>query len=372
MKEKLIIRNFGPIKNVELELGRFNVLIGDQGTGKSTIAKLYSLLKLFTSIKFLDSPANDATENDLNWQFQKYIDIFEIANYFYPNTEIFYEHPSANKKMQYKNQSIEATFVYDEFHFVELTYIVAERIFVSTLSDAFFGLSQFGTKFPTLFNRFGNRYSQVNKKVSLRSYKSILNADFTNVNGIDSVKLVNDKIIPLTDASSGLQVTMPLLVVFDDLVDSIILNNNRVLRDNLIVVEEPELNLFPETQNKLIKYLIKKNNLVNQAFKNSYHTNNIIVTTHSPYILTSLNNLMYAYTVGQNHKEEVSKIIEEKYWVNPNDVNAYQLLSDGTAKNMIADDGLIMAENINTVSREINEEFDLIQDIKIDFQNKES
>ena len=44
MPEKLIIQNFGPIKHVELDLKKVNVLIGDQGTGKSTIAKVLAIL----------------------------------------------------------------------------------------------------------------------------------------------------------------------------------------------------------------------------------------------------------------------------------------------------------------------------------------
>ena len=38
----LIIRNIGPIKKAELQLKRFNFLIGPQSSGKSTIAKILS------------------------------------------------------------------------------------------------------------------------------------------------------------------------------------------------------------------------------------------------------------------------------------------------------------------------------------------
>ena len=45
MKEFMIIRNFGPIENVEIKLKRINIFIGEQGVGKSTIAKLYSCMQ---------------------------------------------------------------------------------------------------------------------------------------------------------------------------------------------------------------------------------------------------------------------------------------------------------------------------------------
>ena len=50
MKEKLIIKNFGPIKSVDLDLGKITVLIGDQATGKSTVAKVLSICRYFSYI----------------------------------------------------------------------------------------------------------------------------------------------------------------------------------------------------------------------------------------------------------------------------------------------------------------------------------
>ncbi|MCI8510878.1 MAG: ATP-binding protein [Lachnospiraceae bacterium] len=37
--QKKYIKNNGPIKELEMEVGRFSLLIGEQATGKSTIAK---------------------------------------------------------------------------------------------------------------------------------------------------------------------------------------------------------------------------------------------------------------------------------------------------------------------------------------------
>ena len=38
----LIIRNIGPVKEADLELKRFNFIIGPQSSGKSTVAKILS------------------------------------------------------------------------------------------------------------------------------------------------------------------------------------------------------------------------------------------------------------------------------------------------------------------------------------------
>ena len=63
------------------------------------------------------------------------------------------------------------------------------------------------------------------------------------------------------------------------------------------------------------------------------------MTTHSPYILSSLNNLIYAYKVGQNHKEEVQNIVDEELQQ-------------------------IKAERLDQVSTVLNEEFDRLLDIE--------
>jgi predicted ATPase len=43
--QKIIIKNFGPIKYAEIEVKKILVLIGEQASGKSTIAKLIYFFK---------------------------------------------------------------------------------------------------------------------------------------------------------------------------------------------------------------------------------------------------------------------------------------------------------------------------------------
>ena len=57
-----------------------------------------------------------------------------------------------------------------------------------------------------------------------------------------------------------------------------------------VIIEEPELNLFPETQAQLLCYLLQKIN--NPAYQHQ-----LILTTHSPYVLYALNNCILASEV---------------------------------------------------------------------------
>ena len=43
--EKIIVRNFGPINELNIEIKRFTVFIGTQGSGKSTISKLLTICR---------------------------------------------------------------------------------------------------------------------------------------------------------------------------------------------------------------------------------------------------------------------------------------------------------------------------------------
>lgn len=92
-----------------------------------------------------------------------------------------------------------------------------------------------------------------------------------------------------------------------------------------IVIEEPELNLFPTTQVELVYYILSKIN----------HTRDtLVITTHSPYILYALNNCMLAGRIAQESKEELAEMapdIPEGAYTLPADVSVWEL-NDGSIR----------------------------------------
>lgn len=42
MNERLIVKSFGPVKDLDIIFKKVTLFIGDQGTGKSCAAKLFS------------------------------------------------------------------------------------------------------------------------------------------------------------------------------------------------------------------------------------------------------------------------------------------------------------------------------------------
>ncbi|MBO7142211.1 MAG: hypothetical protein J6V76_03795, partial [Bacteroidales bacterium] len=144
----------------------------------------------------------------------------------------------------------------------------------------------------------------------------------------------------------------------DDVIKNINGNINSIIsnRNCNIFLEEPEANIFPETQFQLVKWLI--------ASLENGHNNTLSIATHSPYILTVLNNLIYAAKVGKKFPEKINKIISKKMWLPTENVAAYYL-NDGTAMNIVDDElGEIDPELIDRISQVINHEYGTIRNIE--------
>lgn len=365
MKEKLIIKNFGPIKSVELELGKFNVLIGDQGTGKSTVAKVLTAIQstFFREIFDLENIQAINRETQLFFEYLKW---FEIKNYFYDNTHIQYW--SEIYYFELKNKIVELKktrdISFEENLSYEVNYILAERLLAIILENSLYALIETKAYLPRLFLRFGNKFQKARIEKEFFDYTEIIGVKYSYKDNNSIITLPSGKQISINEASTGIQGTVSLLTVFDSIIGQ---GKNKNLDKflNYLIIEEPELNCFPETQNKLLKYIVEKIT-VTDRLDNYFYKFRLLITTHSPYILTSLNNLMYAYKVGQSHNDEANNIIEKKYRINSDDVSVYLMLPNGECEDIFdREEGMIRAEKIDSVSTQLNTEFVLLQDIEL-------
>lgn len=121
-----------------------------------------------------------------------------------------------------------------------------------------------------------------------------------------------------------------------------------------IVIEEPELNLFPTTQVKLLYYLLARIN----------HTrDNLLITTHSPYILYALNNCMLASLAAASDSDTVESIVDisKASWLSPKNVSVWEL-ANGSIRNekTIQDEQGLIRDNY----------FDrIMKNVMVDFRN---
>jgi predicted ATP-dependent endonuclease of OLD family len=188
---------------------------------------------------------------------------------------------------------------------------------------------------------------------------SVLKGSYSSFNGIENIAFIDGKSTLINFASSGQQeVVWILLIIF-----LLILNQRKVF----LVIEEPEAHLFPVAQKQIIDLIAI---IVNQTNDSNYHIGNqVILTTHSPYILSSFNNLLYAHTLVWKSKkleklEKVSDIVDSHFWINPNRLDAY-ILEDGTARSIVDREiGLIESAEIDRASNIIVDTFNQLFDLE--------
>lgn len=187
----------------------------------------------------------------------------------------------------------------------------------------------------------------INKKmVELAKYilRKVLKGEYRYDLAGERILLGNqtNKFVRINYASSGQHEAIWILY----LLFGWILNQKKMF----VVIEEPEAHLFPVAQRDLV-------NLI--ALFANHNDNQVMITTHSPYILTSINNLLYANKVGQTKKEQVSQIINKAYWLNAHRVSAYLLGKEGNGPQAIieSETGLVKAEEIDSISDITNKEY---------------
>jgi predicted ATPase len=134
----------------------------------------------------------------------------------------------------------------------------------------------------------------------------------------------------------------------------------KINRGRTIIIEEPELNLFPKAQKSIMEFFTESINKYDNQF---------ILPTHSPYVLTSLENLMYAHKLGNfsegKYKKQVNSIIEEEYWIDHKNVSVYYLDEENEIDLMDHEEALINKEYIDSVSNTINNVFDKLLEIEM-------
>ncbi len=362
--EKLIVKNFGPIKEAEIDLTKYVVFIGDTSTGKSVLAKLISIFRDFSTI--LNNKSDDFNkELDFEYHLKNYNIDFNFdkttIKYYNENFEFLFEDKilttlKENKTFIPVYSSLENIFPIYSNPRIKLNsnsvYFPAERILTSLIGNSLSGLWANNVALPNCFKIFSANYEVARNEILSGDY-SLFGFDYKYENGDDKITSLTEK-FQLNKASSGIQSLVPLLLVFDYEI------KNSVYNPNLsILIEEPELNLFPKKQKLLMDYIFSK------ICKTSL---NLIITTHSPYILSSLDTLMLAKNTFNEHpdlKEEINSIVSEDKWIDYNDISVYEVRNDGKVYSIKNEEFRSIDTNaIDGVSDIISEEFDKLTELR--------
>ena len=116
-----------------------------------------------------------------------------------------------------------------------------------------------------------------------------------------------------------------------------------------VIIEEPEAHIYPTLQKRIVDFIIQFTNICN---------GNVFVTTHSPYVLMSMNNAYYAGCIAEDNKQqEVSKIVKPIYRIQKGMLSAMKINSGmhKNVTNLLDENGEICSYLIDDISSEINE-----------------
>ena len=122
-----------------------------------------------------------------------------------------------------------------------------------------------------------------------------------------------------------------------------------------LFIEEPESHIFPSTQRSLVYSLVR---MLNEGRKHS-----CFIATHSPYVMTSFNNLVLAGEKAGESEEKaalVSRLMPKSQTLHYDEVAAFEM-KDGRMRSILDDEfRLISAEAIDSASQEIGDDFDYL------------
>jgi predicted ATPase len=405
MINRIRVKNFGPIKEGYageggwLDIKKVTIFIGNQGSGKSTVAKLLSTMTWIEK-------ALVRGNYPLKWfeQENKLKDLLayhRLENYFDDKTVVEYEGAAYRIKYQGKNLEFIKKGT-DAYALPQIMYVPAERNFISYVRSP----KELKISSASLQD-FLTEYNDAKGKIQGSAKLPISNVGVAYDKPSDTLSIKGQHYeVKLTEASSGFQSVVPLYLVswylshavsdnqrempmsneekqrFKEGVDDIWRNESLTDEQRRIalsalsskfnktafvnIVEEPEQNLFPDSQWRMFQSLLQFN-------KNK--TNRLVITTHSPYLINYLSIAIQGKylegLINQSAKKEellpeLYKIIPEEALIDADDAVIYQLdEKNGSIEKLNVINGIPSDENyLNNRLAKGNSMFDALLEIE--------
>ena len=149
----------------------------------------------------------------------------------------------------------------------------------------------------------------------------------------------NDKKIPWQNTSSSTSALAPLVLYL----------RHTARRGSLLVIEEPEMNLHPGNQAILAKYLVR---LANAGL-------NIVITTHSIYMIEKLSNLVQAHGLTPQKRKVV--LLDEQDSIEPDKIGVHVFNHGCITKVMVSVNDGISGDEFTDISQILYNEYASIQ-----------
>lgn len=206
---------------------------------------------------------------------------------------------------------------------------------------------EFSEGLVRLIDYYGVDKRSSSLKEAIELINKILRGSYMAEDNNERITLENGKYVKINFASSGQQESVWILnLLFYCLVQN---------RPYMLIIEEPESHLFPQTQKDIVELITL---VANQG-------HSMLVTTHSPYVLGTLNNLLYAGFFRKSTKQEqAARRISSLCWLDYRDFNAW-FVRDGRLEDcMDREINLIQNEKIDEISDVINQDYDYLFELR--------
>jgi hypothetical protein len=413
--ERLQIQKFAGIKNLQIDLRPFTVLIGPQSVGKSVVAKfLYFFQRLPNLLEWAAVDGKTGTlEEVLLSEFQKY---FSVSQQPTPGTSIIYSCGEHYLKISYANGGdsrwkievpeeiheqfeklrhgvklsinegigseelrewmTERKIAFSVFesnlvsvfpHIAKTPYLVpAGRAFypqIESNPSSFFGsagldpfIADFGSFYAQLKGgrmHLPNPAPECSRKAN-QLISELIDGSYERQGTEDFIRAQDGRMIPVRHWSSGQQEAQPLTLLLSAYCAGFPGKAS-------LFIEEPEAHLFPSSQYKMAE-------LISVVFNARKSDSRIFITTHSPYILTTINNFMVAgqiYSKIDSSKEasKLASIVPSDRALQPGEVGAFYMDREGCRSIIDSETEIIGSSAIDEVSGRINEQFDALLEL---------
>ena len=325
MKESIIIKNFGPLKEVEIDdIKPLTVFIGKSAGGKSIIMKVIVLMRYIYKMVNIRSYLKNAkiTRSPFKLRFNSLLHD-GLKGMITAQTEIYYTVEINGNKytLKYTNRGLQSDINIPDkdLIFFKEAYVSGMRSLIPIWASKAVSVKgeNLGFFFHETFNDFNDATDVIKEqKLEYLNLKMKVRKSGNRPKLFTIESLQNDAVpIELRYASSGIQTSAPLVAIvhyfaqefsFKDAFQRSVLNylykqdlltkftlginRNKLGKYVHIHIEEVALSLAPEDQRAYMS------NLVEEVFHKNKKDRKLglMVSTHSPYIVNHLNVLLRA------------------------------------------------------------------------------
>ncbi|MDR1230167.1 MAG: ATP-binding protein [Spirochaetaceae bacterium] len=402
--ERLTIDNFLSIKHFDWEIKDFNVLTGGMASGKSICVKLVHFAEqiMHKNIFFASITKDSLTRENFYSNVAQQFDAVFHSNHpqtDFHNTEIVYTFTLAKEnmvfdlnanwnehmqKLEWQSNYIDARIdnwreflgerntpdaaqnarlrihenIAHDFsgHFpITATFIPASRAALA------FG---FGSSFDDGYLRDYNGLINLLKSFPSRKLKlnSILKANIKEIDGGLWLESEDGRNIPISKASSGQQEIIYVLMLLDKLGNF----QYSYGKDQSLFIEEPSAHLFPQEQKQTIELIV---DIFNRLKEEGKHVR-FFITTHSPYILNSLNNILKKGSLLEKYSGREHEINSEVKIprLSSKEISACFIDANGIGKSIFdINEKYIYDDDIANISFNIDEDARKLSELKNKF-----